>query len=462
MVLPSDTRPRNDAVRSRDEALVRIRRATVAMGLTATVAAARHRRRRGRRRDPPRDGGLQHGRLRVDHRYNDHRPVDHGHHRCVGLVGGIDRHHADHDATATTTRPTPTTPAPRPPRASHERPRRLPRKPAVRSLQAIGTTATVVVDDPAAADAALALLADDLDALDGPAAGSGPTPNCGASKAGAAGPPVVEPAAVRRPRVGRAPWPPARRASSTRPSARRWSSWATTATSPRSATVVGVPDPPPAPAPGWWRIGLDRHERTVTVPDGVHVDLGSTGKAFGADRSAARIAAALGCGVLVNLGGDVAVAGPRAGRGLGRGHRRPLHHGAGRRRRGGRPPVRRAGHLGHHGPDLVAAGTPVHHIVDPWTGAVAPTTWALVSAVGATCVEANGWTTAAVVWGEDAPGNLAGHGVAARLVRPDGRVLTVGDWPGVAAACRRHPSRDGGAVMSGRHVHRRRPRPSGT
>ena len=72
----------------------------------------------------------------------------------------------------------------------------------------------------------------------------------------------------------------------------------------------------------------------------------------------------------------------------------------------------------------------MHHIVDPWTGEVAPTTWALVTAFGATCVEANGWSTAAVVWGEDAPGNLAGHGVTARLVRPDGRVVLVGRLAG--------------------------------
>ena len=58
----------------------------------------------------------------------------------------------------------------------------------------------------------------------------------------------------------------------------------------------------------------------------------------------------------------------------------------------------------------------MHHIVDPWTGEVAPSTWALVSVVAASCLEANGWSTAAVVWGEDAPGNLAGHGVPARLV----------------------------------------------
>ncbi|HEX7443710.1 MAG TPA: FAD:protein FMN transferase, partial [Acidimicrobiales bacterium] len=38
--------------------------------------------------------------------------------------------------------------------------------PAVRSMPAIGTTATVAVGDPGVADAALALLADDLAALD--------------------------------------------------------------------------------------------------------------------------------------------------------------------------------------------------------------------------------------------------------------------------------------------------------
>ena len=69
----------------------------------------------------------------------------------------------------------------------------------------------------------------------------------------------------------------------------------------------------PRPAPGWWRIELDPEARTVAVPIGVHVDLGATAKAFVADRAAARLADALGCGVLVNLGGDVAVAGTAPG-----------------------------------------------------------------------------------------------------------------------------------------------------
>jgi thiamine biosynthesis lipoprotein len=39
-------------------------------------------------------------------------------------------------------------------------------------------------------------------------------------------------------------------------------------------------------------------------------DLGATAKAWAADRSARLIAEATGCGALVNLGGDPAVAGP--------------------------------------------------------------------------------------------------------------------------------------------------------
>ena len=46
------------------------------------------------------------------------------------------------------------------------------------------------------------------------------------------------------------------------------------------------------------------------MPDGVLLDLGATAKALAADRAAVRIAAAAGCGVLVNLGGDIRVAGP--------------------------------------------------------------------------------------------------------------------------------------------------------
>jgi thiamine biosynthesis lipoprotein len=44
-------------------------------------------------------------------------------------------------------------------------------------------------------------------------------------------------------------------------------------------------------------------------------------------------------------------------------------------------------------------------------------------------LDANVASTAAVVLGRNAPGWLSGHGLAARLVHPDGTVIRVGGWP---------------------------------
>src|SRR5262249_62289982 len=62
--------------------------------------------------------------------------------------------------------------------------------------------------------------------------------------------------------------------------------------------------------PGWRQIELDEESGLLSLPAGTRLDLGATAKAWAADRAAARIAAELGCGALVNLGGDIAVAGP--------------------------------------------------------------------------------------------------------------------------------------------------------
>ena len=48
----------------------------------------------------------------------------------------------------------------------------------------------------------------------------------------------------------------------------------------------------------------------MSLPPGVQLDLGATAKAWCADRAAAAAAAATGAGVLVGLGGDLAMAGP--------------------------------------------------------------------------------------------------------------------------------------------------------
>jgi len=61
--------------------------------------------------------------------------------------------------------------------------------------------------------------------------------------------------------------------------------------------------------PGWRVVDVDVAAGTVRVPDGVELDLGATAKAFAADRCARLAADLCGCGVLVALGGDIAVGG---------------------------------------------------------------------------------------------------------------------------------------------------------
>ena len=184
------------------------------------------------------------------------------------------------------------------------------------------------------------------------------------------------------------------------------------------------------PAPGWWRIELDPDERTVRIPVGVHIDLGATAKAMAADRSARHIADVLGCGVLVNLGGDVAVsgAGPTWGGwavGIAESCAAPLTA-------VDQVVTLTTGGLATSGTTArswVRDGHTVHHIVDPWTGKPADPVWTTVSTVAPSCVEANAWSTAAVVWGHDAVGNLTGLGVPSRLVDTGGRVTVVAGWP---------------------------------
>ena len=173
-----------------------------------------------------------------------------------------------------------------------------------RSFRAIGTTATVVVQEP-----------------DGPAwpsgsrrpssrrstwraAGSAMTPSCRRSTRGGAGRRVSS-AALR--------------------SARRWPRWpqrthgavdptvgnaiagsGTTATSTRSGPTPG----PPRPSARWLAHAraAEPRQRTVRIPRGVRLDLGSTAKALAADRPRPHRPRSR-CGGTRNLGGDVAVAG---------------------------------------------------------------------------------------------------------------------------------------------------------
>jgi FAD:protein FMN transferase len=182
--------------------------------------------------------------------------------------------------------------------------------------------------------------------------------------------------------------------------------------------------------PGWRQVRLDG--RTLTMPEGVQLDLGATAKAWAADRSAARIAQRTGCGVLVSLGGDVAVAGPAPEGGW----RVRVQDVTG-------PPDEPPG-----GPYALIAirdgglatsstrarrwqrgGDVLHHILDPRTGLPAEPVWRTVSVAAGTCADANAASTAAVIRGRAALGWLARLGLPARLVDATGVVFTVAGWP---------------------------------
>lgn len=190
-----------------------------------------------------------------------------------------------------------------------------------------------------------------------------------------------------------------------------------------------TPVTPVGAAPGWWRVRLDAVRGEVVVPRGVELDLGATAKALAADRAATRAAEAAGCGVLVSLGGDIAVAGQAPSDGwritVGDDHARTDPD---------RDPVVTisSGGLATSSTTRrrwLRGGRPVHHIVDPRTGDVPEPVWRTVSVAAGSCVDANTATTAAIVLGRAAPGWLAGHRLPARLVAEDGAVTTVAGWP---------------------------------
>jgi thiamine biosynthesis lipoprotein ApbE len=184
--------------------------------------------------------------------------------------------------------------------------------------------------------------------------------------------------------------------------------------------------------PGWRQVEFDEQARLLRVPPGVRLDLGATAKAWAADRSAARIGAALGCGVLVSLGGDIAVSGqPPAG-----GWRIRVQDISGRPEN---PPTGPSAVVAIHTGGLATSSTAarrwrrggdvLHHILDPRTGLPAAPVWRTVSVAAASCTDANIASTAAIIRGHAAPAWLARLGLPGRLVDEVGRVRTVGGWP---------------------------------
>ena len=181
----------------------------------------------------------------------------------------------------------------------------------------------------------------------------------------------------------------------------------------------------PVPAAGANALVIDVAEHTATLTPGCQLDLGATAKALVADVVADDIAPS--GGVVVEVGGDVAVRG-RGPQGLwaiglsdslyltGREPRVGIQHGG----------IATSSTTAR---TWVASGRVVNHVIDPRTGRCADGPYATATVSGSSCVIANAFATAALLWGEDAGYHVAQAGLSARLIRRDGTVEYVGGWP---------------------------------
>ena len=174
----------------------------------------------------------------------------------------------------------------------------------------------------------------------------------------------------------------------------------------------------------WRSTRLHRTAGLLTVPAGAALDLGATAKAFTADLAATSLAARYGTPVLVELGGDLAVAGERLGGWC--------VEVAEREGAPGQLIVIKDGGVATSTTTIRRwrrSDDELHHIVDPRTGAPASGPWRTVSVFARSAVHANTASTAAIVLGERAPQWLEQRGLAARLVDADGQVVTTAGWP---------------------------------
>ncbi|ABL83922.1 MULTISPECIES: FAD:protein FMN transferase [unclassified Nocardioides] len=188
------------------------------------------------------------------------------------------------------------------------------------------------------------------------------------------------------------------------------------------------PTGPTARAPragaDWTRVVVDHDLGRVGVARGLRLDLGATAKAWTADEAARRVSARLRRPALVEIGGDVAVAGSA---------------GSPWRVRVAEAPDRPGEVVGlTHGGLATSSSTvrrwrtgagPAHHVVDPATGRPTDGPFRTATVWAPSAVEANTFSTAALVWGEAAAARLALAGVDARLVDRAGAVRLVGSWP---------------------------------
>ena len=305
---------------------------------------------------------------------------------------------------------------------------------------ALGSTAVLVLTEPSAGPAALALLKEELDQIDracsrfrddselvrlNARAGKGPV---------AASPLLLEAveAALRAARVTGGLVDP------TVGTALELAGY------DRDFSLIAPEGPPlnyaARPVSGWTTVTVGRQAGVIALRAGTRLDLGATAKALCADRAAGRIADRTGTGVLVGLGGDIAVAGPAPAGGwpirIAADHAAPVDSPG--------PAVSIA--TGGLATSSTAVrrwrrgGLVAHHLIDPKSSQPVDSCWETVSVAAGSCLDANIASCVAVLMGAEAPSWLETSHLPARLLGAGGSVTVVAGWPaedpaGVEACC---------------------------
>jgi thiamine biosynthesis lipoprotein len=172
-------------------------------------------------------------------------------------------------------------------------------------------------------------------------------------------------------------------------------------------------------------IDLDLARHTVTLAPRCQLDLGASAKAMVADLVANDVGET--GGVVVEIGGDVAVRGKNGTESW------AISIGETLAQSGSEPKVYfRQGGIATSSTTTRTwriADRTANHIVDPRTGSFASGLYAVATVSAESCLTANAFATAALLWGEDAGYHIGQAGWSARLVRHDGAVEFVGGWP---------------------------------
>ena len=190
--------------------------------------------------------------------------------------------------------------------------------------------------------------------------------------------------------------------------------------------VADGPGParPALPAGRWRALRFDRARQTVTLPHGTRLDFGGIGKGFAVDLALRTLPES--AGVLINAGGDLAIAGAPPDGGwlcdIAVSADSPVETTL----------TLRAGALATSGTGRrrwTRDGVELHHLIDPRTGRPGESPWLIVSVAAGSCVAAE--VAAKVGWlrGYSGPWWVAEQDLAARFLARDGRVVRVGGWP---------------------------------